>query len=46
LRHDDSVCNMGRGTVICDGNLVEIVSKPVTCVELLLPMDTDGSRGN
>ena len=46
LRYDDSVCNTDRGTVICDGQLVEIVSKPVTCVELLLAIDVDGTRGN
>ena len=45
LRYDDSVCNTDRGTVICDGNLVEIISKPVTCVELLVAI-VDGSRGN
>ncbi len=44
--YDDSVCNTDRGTVICDGNLVEIISKPVTCVELLVAIDVDGSRGN
>ena len=46
LRYDDSVCNVDRGTVICDRDLVEIVSKPVTCVELLLKLHVDGYRGN
>jgi hypothetical protein len=46
LRYDDSVCNTDRGTVVCDGDLVEIVSKPVTCVELLLALDVDEPRSN
>lgn len=46
LLYDHSACVTDRGFHVCNGLLVETLTRPVTCVEWLLKMNLERSIGN